>query len=213
MSKVQEQWQQLAVDLGKRDKPLGKIITEVGPPTLKLRREPFEALARSILSQQLATKAAAAITGRFQLLGPPFPTAAKVLRLKEKQFRAVGVSNSKMIYLRELAKHWEKGLGNIRWSRLEDQEIVEKLTEVKGIGDWTAHMFLIFSLGRPDVLPVGDFGVRKGVQLLYGMKEMPHPKKMPEMLETWRGASSIGAWYCWRGLDSKLIIDPAKLPV
>lgn len=209
--KVQEQWAQLATELGKRDKPLRRIITTVGPPTLKLRREPFEALARSILSQQLATKAAAAITGRFQLLGPPFPTSAKVLRLKDTQFRECGVSNSKMIYLRELAKHWEKNLADIRWSRLEDREIVEKLIEVKGIGEWTAHMFLIFSLGRPDVLPIGDFGVRKGVQLLYGMKEMPHPKKMAEMLETWKGASSIGAWYCWRGLDAKLLIDPSKL--
>lgn len=200
------------MELAKRDKPLGKVITAVGPPTLKLRREPFEALARSILSQQLATRAAAAITGRFQLLGPPFPTSAKVLRLKEKQFRDAGVSHSKMIYLRELAKHWEKGLGEIRWARLEDLEIVEKLVAVKGIGEWTAHMFLIFSLGRPDVLPVGDFGVRRGVQLLYGMKEMPHPKRMGAMLETWKGASSIGAWYCWRGLDAKLIIDPSKLP-
>ena len=96
---------------------------------------------------------------------------------------------------------------------MEDEAIIEKLIEVKGIGEWTAHMFLIFSLGRPDVLPTGDFGVRKGVQLLYGLKEMPHPKKMRDLLETWKGAASIGSWYMWRGLDSKLIVDSSKRPV
>lgn len=201
------EWEGLAADLRKRDARLGKLIQKVGAPTVRLERDRFRALARSILAQQLATSAASAITKRFSDLERPFPSPQTILKLKPKSFQSCGVSGQKQTYLCELSRSWVKEFNGVRWGSLEDQIIIEKLTAVKGIGVWTAQMFLIFSLGRPDVLPSGDFGVRKGVQLLYGLGAMPLPKEMPGLLKKWEGASSVASWYVWRGLDQKILVD------
>lgn len=205
MKQVQTDWGRLAEGLRERDERLRPFIDRIGPPVIHLEADPFRALARSILSQQLATGAARAIISRFAELSPPFPQPGEVNRMRTSTFRRVGVSAAKANYLKALAKQWADPVWRRGWNRLDDAALVERLTEVKGVGEWTAHMFLIFSLGRPDVLPVGDYGVRKGIQLVYGLSEPPHPKRLAELVPHWSGASSVAAWYLWRVLDQKLV--------
>lgn len=209
MNELQTKWTNLSLELRRRDPVLAPVIDAVGPPTLRVQKDPFRALVGSILSQQLATKAAAAISERFRQKAPPHPTAQDILKFRASTFRSAGVSGAKASYLKALAKAWTDPQWRRGWNRLTDDELVARLVEVKGVGEWTAHMFLIFSLGREDILPVGDFGVRKGVQLLYGLKEMPKPKEMIELLAHWKGAASVGSWYVWRALDRKLIAPSA----
>lgn len=196
-------WRPFVSRLREADKRLAPIILQVGPPRLRLQDDPFRALVSSILSQQLAVKAAETIIGRFRALGPS--DAKSILRLKVEDMRKAGVSGQKASYLISLSERWQDRAWRRGWAELSNDELVARLTEVKGVGEWTAHMFLIFSLGRPDVLPTGDFGVRKGLQLLHGLPEMPHPKTLPELVPHWRGMASVGAWYLWRALDSKLL--------
>ncbi len=209
MSDVQTEWRRLSEELGTRDPKLAPIIATVGPPVVRLRPEPYRALVESILSQQLATKAAGAIIERFRLNAPPFPKPEEVLRFRIEKFRRAGVSAQKASYLKALSKAWVDPKWRRGWNRLDDAALVERLVEVKGVGEWTAHMFLIFSLGRPDILPVGDYGVRKGIQLLYGLPEVPKPKEIAPLVPHWKGASSVAAWYLWRAVDRKLLTIPA----
>jgi len=202
---IHKPWRAFSEKLRKRDARLAPLIAQVGPPRFELQPDPFRALVRAILSQQLAVAAAATITKRFCALSPPFPSAKKILQLTTEELRAVGVSGQKASYLKSLSQRWQDRAWKKGWSDLSDEELVARLIEVKGVGEWTAHMFLIFSLGRPDVLPVGDYGVRKGIQLLYGLEEMPSSKDLPELVPQWKGMASVGAWYMWRGLDLKLI--------
>lgn len=206
-SKHTDEWIRLSQRLAREDRLLAPIIEAVGVPTLRLERHRFRALAESILSQQLATKAAAAIIGRFTALEKPFPRPERVLKLSPRQFQSCGVSGQKSVYLKELARAWQKDLAQLRWAALSDEAIIEHLVAVKGIGEWTAQMFLIFSLGRVDVLPTGDFGIRRGVQLLFRLSEMPHPRKMAELVPHWKGASSVASWYLWRALDRKILVQ------
>jgi len=199
------QWSDLAHLLLHRDPQLGKIIEQVGPPVLELERNHFRALAQCLISQQLAPKAATAIIDRVGKLAPPFPSPADFSRLRPATLKKAGLSRQKRAYLRELSSRWADVKWRRGWGRLEDAALVARLVEVKGIGEWTAHMFLIFSLGRPDVLPVGDYGVRRGLQLLRGLKEIPKPKEIPDLVPHWKGAASVGAWYLWRALDRKLL--------
>ncbi len=195
-------WISLAEELARKDKLLAPLIKRVGPPKIELQTDAFRALVESILSQQLAVRAAATITARFRALHPPFPTAPAILKMRKTKLRGAGLSGQKTSYVKSLSERWQDKVWRRGWASLSDEELIARLIEVKGIGEWTAHMFLIFSLGRPDVLPTGDFGVRKGIQLLHGLKEMPLPKEIPGLVPHWKGASSIGAWYVWRGLDS-----------
>lgn len=208
MNEVQTTWRLLSEELRGRDGKLAPLIEQIGPPTVTLVKDPFRALVESILSQQLAPKAASAIIERFRSSAPPFPKAEDIRSFRLPKFRKAGVSAQKAGYLKALSEAWGDPAWRRGWGKLEDAQLVERLVQVKGIGEWTAHMFLIFSLGLPDVLPVGDYGVRRGVQLLYGLGELPKPKEMAAHVGHWKGASSVGSWYLWRAMDRKLLTGP-----
>ncbi len=187
------------------DGVLARLIDECGPFTPRTPGDPYEALIRSIMFQQLAGAAASAILGR--LLGlygsnERYPTPAELLATTDEQFRAAGVSRQKAGYLRDLAKHVEDGRLDLNGlADGDDAEVIERLTAVRGVGVWTAQMFLMFQLGRLDVLPVGDLGVRRGMQVAYGLDDTPSPAEATAIGEPWAPYRSVGAWYMWRAAD------------
>jgi len=190
-----------------RDRRLAKIIERVGPLGLRVyRQNPFEALSESIVYQQLAGRAAAAIFGRMVRLFPPrrFPTPEDLLGMPEERLRGAGLSRGKIAALRDLAAKTIDGtvppMRELR--RLSDDEVVERLCAVRGVGRWTAEMLLIFRLGRPDVLPATDYGVRKGFAKVYGRKELPTPKELLAAGEKWRPYRTVASWYFWRALET-----------
>ncbi|MDX6695282.1 MAG: DNA-3-methyladenine glycosylase [Blastocatellia bacterium] len=185
------------------DPPLGRLIERAGPFKLEVRQihNPFEALARNIIYQQLHGNAAGAIHSRvLALFGKQKLDPQDVLDASEESLRGAGLSGAKLAALKDLAAKTLDGtvptLARLR--RMEDEEIIEHLTQVRGIGRWTVEMLLIFRLGRPDVLPVGDFAVRKGFSLLHGAKELPKPKELVHYGERWRPFRSVASWYMWR---------------
>jgi len=190
------------------DPKLGRLIDEVGPFALKLKRTAsiFGALAEAIVYQQLSGKAAATIYGRVCALFPRAaqgPTAEHILRAKDAQLRGAGLSRAKTLALQDLARRAAAGeiptLGEIH--RLEDDEIVDRLTAVRGIGRWTVEMLLIFRLGRPDVLPIEDYGIRKGFARAFRKRELPAPKDLAQYGERWKPYRTVASWYLWRALD------------
>lgn len=189
--------------LHRHDPVLSKVIRQVGPVTLKLKRDRFEALARSIVGQQISGKAAESIYARFQaLLHPEKISAESVRLLTTDEFRSAGLSPQKAGYLADLAERVATGEVRLsKLSKLSDDEVIEELTRVKGIGVWTAHMFLMFSLGRPDVFPDGDLGVRSAIRNLYGLSELPAKAESIEIAAAWRPYATIASWYCWRSLE------------
>ena len=195
--------------LERRDPVLGAAMRGLPPfpdfPVGILRGSHFHALARSVIYQQLATAAAATIYGRVRDLtaGPRFPTAEEVLAMGDDELRGAGLSAGKVRALRDLsAKTLSGELGLHRIGRLPDGEIVSKLTTVWGIGEWTAQMFLIFKLGRPDVMPAGDLGIQEGLRMLDGLDERPDPRFVMERAEPWRPLRSVAAWFLWRLKDA-----------
>ncbi|MCB0405937.1 MAG: DNA-3-methyladenine glycosylase 2 family protein [Bdellovibrionales bacterium] len=200
-------WKKGAQILRSRDCHLAPIIDSVGVPDIRFEADHFKALCESILSQQLAPKAAVAIQSRFRDLSRPFPSPAFVRRCPVARLRKVGISGQKAAYLKALAGRWAQTNWRRGWHTLDNDALVERLVEVHGIGVWTAHMFLIFALGRTDVLPVGDYGVRRGVGLLLGLSEIPASKALASLVPHWQGQESIGSWYLWRALDAKWFAD------
>ncbi len=193
---------QQAIRFLKQDRKLAKIIDHVGDFEIKKRNNHFAALVEVIISQQLASGAADAITRRFRRLYPRFPRPVQILNTKDSKLRSVGLSKMKVGYLKDLARKIESGDLNIRTlSKMSDEEIIVQLTQVKGIGRWTAEMFLIFSCGRLDVLPVGDLGLRKGVQLTFSLPELPKPKEVEKIGMRWKPYRSIATWYLWKSLQ------------
>ena len=189
--------------LARADPALARVIGEVGPIKFAHRRERFPALVRAIIFQQLAGAAAATILARFVRAagGDRFPTPAQVLAASDETLRAAGLSRGKIAYLRDLAGHVRDGSINFhRFPKMDDEEIIEHLTAVNGIGRWTAEMFLMFNLLRPDVLPVGDLGVRNAAGRLYGMPQAPTPGALRELGERWRPFRSAASWYLWQSL-------------
>jgi 3-methyladenine DNA glycosylase/8-oxoguanine DNA glycosylase len=185
---------------------MAALIDRIGPPDLREpRASAFEALARSIVFQQLAGAAASTIWGRFRALVPGTLTPERVLALDETALRGAGLSGGKAAAIRDLALKAGDGSVALRglW-RLSDEEVVERLVMVRGIGPWTAQMFLMFQLQRPDVWPVGDLGVRKGFSLIFEMDEMPSPDELDAAGEVFRPHRSTAAWYCWRAVDTVL---------
>ena len=187
------------------DSVLARVVDEVGPFRMRLRPAPsvFAALAESIVYQQLNGKAAAAIFARMCALFPRGrPTAGRLLRNSEERLRGAGLSGSKLLSLRDLAQKAEDGaiptLGEIQ--NMADETIIERLSEVRGIGRWTAEMLLIFRLGRPDVLPVDDFGVRKGFAIAYD-REQPSPKELAAYGARWQPYRTVASWYLWRVVE------------
>ena len=192
--------------LMRRDRQLGALIKKVGRCRLpdSRTREPFAALVRAILSQQLSGKAADTIHGRVVVLagGVEALTPARMLALDPPALRAAGVSGPKISYLRDLAAHVHEGrLDLAALETLSDEDVVTAITAVKGLGRWSAEMFLMFRLNRPDVFPVADLGIVKGVQKLFRMKRRPSPRTMMRLAEPWRPYRSVAAWYLWRILE------------
>jgi len=181
------------------------VIERVGPCRLTLRTEgaDFDHLVRAIVYQQLAGKAAAAIHGRLLgLYGDRPPTPAELLATRVPRLRRAGLSRQKLSYLKDLARQVHSGAVPLDALRdLADEAVVEALTEVKGVGVWTAQMFLMFRLGRPDVLPVLDFGIRNAIRQAYGMRRMPKPVHMERIAAPWRPYRTVACWYLWRSLD------------
>lgn len=189
------------------DPKLAKIIKQAAKPTMiwEKKREPFEALCFSIMNQQLAGAAAAAIYKRFcALYGGKNPTPAQLLKTRLPKLRACGISGPKAMYLKDLAKKVsDNSLEIHKLSHLDDEKIIAELTQVKGIGRWTAEMFLMFTIGRLDVFPVGDLGIRNGMKELYGLKGRVPDEKLVKLAEKWRPYRSIGSWYIWQYKDGK----------
>jgi len=189
------------------DQVMRGLIEDIGPCTLKphARRSPFESLVRAIAHQQLHAKAAESILARLIALFPGrrFPRPDDLLAIDGRAIRAAGFSQPKILALRDLAEKTLDGTvpTNRVIQKLEDDDIVERLIEVLGIGRWTVEMLLIFQLGRPDVLPVDDFGVRNGFRIAYKRRSMPTPKQVLRYGERWRPYRTVAAWYLWRAAD------------
>jgi DNA-3-methyladenine glycosylase II len=186
--------------LARRDPVLKRLIVAVGPCTLQVNLDHFAALARSIVSQQISTKAARAILARLEETLAPRPLEAKaVLKLSEQQLRGAGLSAAKTRYLRDLAEKVETGEVPLKdFDAMSDEDVIAYLLPVKGIGRWTAQMFLIFSLGRLDVLPVDDLGLRLGVQAQYALPDPPGKADLAKLAEPWQPYRSVATWYFWR---------------
>ncbi len=189
----------------KADPKLGLIIKRVGPCELHSAapRDPFEALTMSIASQQLSTKAAATIFGRFCDLFPDRrPTPQRVMTLTDEEIRAVGFSRPKVSFIKDLAAHVQDGRLDLkRLTKHPDDEVMRQLVAVKGIGRWTAEIFLMFRLGRPDILPADDLGLMNAAHRIYGMRKRPTPEQLRRRGEAWRPYRSVAAWYLWASLS------------
>ncbi len=190
----------------RREAAWAELFERIGPITHKPRRRPtFQSLVQSIIYQQLSGKAAETILGRFRKLfpGKKFPTPEQVSRMSTARMRKAGLSRGKAAYIKDLARHTRRGtVPTLRESHgLTDAELVERLTVVKGVGRWTVEMLLIFNLGRPDVWPVGDLGVRKGFQHVFGMKRLPHPNYLERAAKNWRPHRSTAALYLWQAAN------------
>ncbi|CAI8583602.1 unnamed protein product [Vicia faba] len=188
------------------DPLLSPLINIHQPPTFDSFHTPFLALTRSILYQQLAFKAGTSIYTRFIGLceGEGGVVPETVLRLNPQQLRQIGVSGRKASYLHDLARKYQNGiLSDSAIVNMDDKSLFTMLTMVNGIGSWSVHMFMIFSLHRPDVLPINDLGVRKGVQILYNLDDLPRPSQMEQLCEKWRPYRSVASWYMWRFVEAK----------
>jgi DNA-3-methyladenine glycosylase II len=190
--------------LKKADPVLGQIIERVGRYGIEYDEPAFHSLAQAIVYQQLHGKAAATIFKRLtDLAGDPL-TPALILKLSEEQLRGVGLSKQKLSYLRDLAAKTQAGeLDFSGLSDLPDADVIKQLTQVKGIGVWTAHMFLMFALRRPDVLPTGDLGIQMAIRKHYRKRKLPKPIQMEKIAKCWAPYRSVACWYLWRSMDTK----------
>lgn len=193
------------------DRVMAGLIAEIGVMSIEKRRrgrpkgDAYGALLRAIVGQQLSVKAAATIFARvLALFGGRMPTSRELLEAEDSELRGAGLSGRKVEYLKDLAARVETSeLDLDRLTELSDEEIVTELTAVRGLGAWTAHMFLIFHLGRPDVLPVGDLGVRNAVRTAYGLEEPPSPDELERIAEPWRPHRTLASLYLWESLANE----------
>ena len=192
--------------LKKADPVLCAIIERVGAYRMQYSDPEFCNLAEAIVYQQLNGKAAETIFSRFAALAGDPLTPEGILKLTNEQLRGVGLSKQKSAYLKDLAEKTAAGLLDFAsLSKLSDDEVIKHLTQVKGIGVWTAHMFLMFSLRRPDVLPTGDYGVQVAIKKHYKKRKLPKPKDMEKIAKAWVPYRSVACWYMWRSLDIKTL--------
>jgi DNA-3-methyladenine glycosylase II len=201
------EYQKARVYLMRRDPVLGAAIKRIGACGLagRQRKDHLTALVGAIVSQQLSTRAAATIFGRFAALFPggEIPNAAAIHALRDDELRGVGLSGQKVGYLRDLCSRIaDQRLQLDELEALEDEQVIERLTAVKGFGRWTAEMFLMFRLHRPDVLPVGDLGIVTAIQRLYKLRKRPDPKRILKIGEAWRPYRSVASWYLWQTLQN-----------
>jgi len=186
--------------LCRADPRLAAVIRAAGPCPLRAAGRPYAYLLRSILYQQLAGAAASAIEKRFlQLFDGGYPRPEALLGEPVDRLRGAGLSRNKVAAVRAVAEAFQSGeVRERRLWHLDDAAVVEELVVIRGVGEWTAHMLLMSALGRPDVLPVGDYGVRKGAQLLYELPELPRPRELEEIAICWKPYRSVASWYLWR---------------
>lgn len=198
--------------LRKSDAVMKGVIKAVGPFTLRVDRQRFAVLVKSIVSQQISTAAATTILGRLQqAIGETAISAQAILDLDQETLKGCGLSSRKCQYLIDLANRVESGALTLdQLGRCNDETVIEQLTQVKGIGRWTAQMFLIFSLGRLDVIASDDLGLRSAIMRLYDLSELPDRPTFENVASVWRPYASVASWYCWRALD--LGLTPAELP-
>jgi DNA-3-methyladenine glycosylase II len=188
--------------LKKSDAILASIIARVGPCKMAYRDPTFEMLARAIVFQQLSTKAARTIYGRLEEAAGGALTPETIQNLSVGEMRRAGLSRQKLGYIRDLAEHALSGKVDFALlPAMTDEEVIVSLTDIKGVGVWTAHMFLLFSLRRPNVLPVGDLGVRMAIQRAYRKRKVPTPKQVEQIAKSWHPYCSYAAWYLWRSLE------------
>lgn len=209
-------WHDAERHLGSVDPVLGALIQRVGPCTLRPERArtPYQALVHAIAHQQLHARAAEAILGRLMALMPEhaFPQPAQVLALEDAALRSCGFSAAKIAALRDIADKTLSGLvpSRLAAARRTDAVLIEQLTSLRGVGRWTVEMLLIFTLGRPDILPVDDFGVREGFRVLHGLQVQPRPKELAASGQIWAPYRSIAAWYLWRAADEAKVAKKKK---
>ena len=194
-------WAEACAHLAKRDRVMKRLIPRFGDACLQSRGDAFVTLARSIVGQQISVKAAQSVWNRFEAL-PRRMTAANVLKLKVDDMRAAGLSARKVEYLVDLALHFDSGRLRVnQWQRMDDEAIIAELVAIRGIGRWTAEMFLMFHLLRPDVLPLDDAGLIKGISLNYFSGEPVSRSEAREVAEAWAPWRSVATWYMWRSLE------------
>lgn len=186
-----------------KDKQLARWVKEHGfidDKDWKRPKDPFHSLMRSIIYQQVSTAAANSILKKFQaLFDGKFPTPEQVLEKTDEELRSAGLSRGKVIYIRDLAEKFKDGTIEPRkFPKMTNDEIIEHVTRVKGIGVWTAHMFLLFTLKRPDILPTLDLAIRKGFQVVYGLKKLPEHEAMEKLAKNWRMHASLASLYLWK---------------
>ena len=201
--------------LSRRDKRLRILIKRHRPCQISPHNRYFETLIGAVISQQLSTKAADTIFGRFKALYAPvrFPKPEQVLDTADEVLRATGMSNAKVSFVKDLVAKTRDGTIKFnRLSRMSDEQIIEMFTQVKGIGVWTVQMFLIFSLGRLDILPSGDLGIRKAIQITYGLGELPGTKEIEMIADEyqWRPYCSVASWFLWRSLQKEELKEITK---
>jgi DNA-3-methyladenine glycosylase II len=190
--------------LKKSDPKLAAVIARVGACRMPRIPPTFPFLVRAIVFQQLHGNAARAIFDRLVTAAGGELTPEWILRLSEGEMRALGLSKQKLSYIRDLAARTQSGeIDFARLPKMSEEEVIDHLTRVKGIGVWSAQMFLIFALRRPDVMPTGDFGVRSAIQKLYRKRKLPKPDDLLKVSRAWQPYRSIACWYLWRSLDSK----------
>jgi len=197
-------------ELTKRDKKLAPIIKASGPCRIKPHTDHYGELVGSIVGQQLSSKAAAVIWQRvLDLFGGKMPSSAQLIKVEDQKLRDVGLSWAKVGYVKDLAQHIIDGRLDLdHIATMPNEQLIEQLTAVKGIGEWSAHMFMMFGLGRLDILPTGDLGIRKAIQKLYDLKSLPDPTKIITIANKnkWHPYESVASWYLWQSLDN----SPAK---
>ena len=194
-------WAEACKHLVKKDRVMRRLIPQFSAEALQTRGDPFITLARSIVGQQVSVKSAASIWKRFSAL-PAEMTPAQVLLLKVDDMRAAGLSARKVDYLVDLALHFTQGRLHVQeWAQMDDESIIAELTTIRGIGRWTAEMFLIFYLLRPNVLPLDDVGLLKGISQSYFSGEPVSRAEARELAEAWAPYRTVGTWYLWRSLD------------
>lgn len=189
--------------LRRRDSVLARVIRGVGPCGIRPAGDPYRSLVRSVLYQQLAGSAARAIHGRLRArYGGREPAPDVLRRARPRDLRALGLSRQKIAALKSIAEAFDSGrVSARRLHRMSDDDVIEAVTQIHGVGEWTAHMLLMFSLGRADVLPVGDYGIRKGAMTLYDLGELPDRAGLETLAAPWRPYRSVASWYLWRYAD------------
>lgn len=196
-----EYWQEACTHLGKRCKVMKKLIKNHPEAKLRTRGDAFETLARAIVGQQISVKAAASVWGKTEIVVGKI-TPKNMLAVTPDALRSAGNSRQKIAYMQDLAGHFADGrIKPRRWKDMEDEDVITELVEVKGIGRWTAEMFMIFNLTRPDVFPVGDLGLQKAITLHYNRGRKPTTARLQRLGATWAPWRSVATWYLWRSLD------------